>query len=200
VRKTLTAFITQRTEFRSGTTNMRPGQLVTISQDGVNYALLFLHLASGNDPRGMGLRDDMLERALEFRKALDKSAGGAGKANYIFLGDLNTMGMKYPFDRNIVSAFELQKLDAFAVKVSMKRLAKTHDNSWSNGSKSSLKPSNLDHVFASDNLTFRSFTRSDGTKAQVDVRGWASELSIPAQDAWIKEYSDHSMLYFEVMS
>ena len=33
VRKTLTAFITQRTEFRSGTTHMRPGQLVTITKD-----------------------------------------------------------------------------------------------------------------------------------------------------------------------
>jgi endonuclease/exonuclease/phosphatase family metal-dependent hydrolase len=200
VRKTLTAFITQRTEFRSGTTHMRPGQLVTIAKGGVNYALLFLHLASGNDPRGMGLRDDMLERALEFRRTLDKSAGGAGKANYLFVGDLNTMGMKYPFDRNIVSAVELQKSDALAIKVGMKRLAKTRDNSWSNGSKSALKPSNLDHVFASDNLKFRCYTRSDGTQAQVDVRGWASEVSIPAQDAWIKEYSDHSMLYFEVLS
>jgi hypothetical protein len=73
VRKTLTAFITQKVEFRSGTTHMRPGQLVTVVKDGVNYALLFLHLASGNDPRGMGLRDDMLERAFEFRKVLDPS-------------------------------------------------------------------------------------------------------------------------------
>src|SRR5262245_50628770 len=34
VKKTVTAFITQKTEFRSGTTHMRPGQLVTITKAG----------------------------------------------------------------------------------------------------------------------------------------------------------------------
>jgi hypothetical protein len=92
VRKGLTAFITQKTEFRSGTTHMRPGQLVTVVKNGVNYSLLFLHLASGPDPRGMGLRDDMLLRAMEFRRDLDKAYGGPGQARYLFLGDLNTMG------------------------------------------------------------------------------------------------------------
>ena len=116
VRKTLTAFITQKVEFRSGTTSMRPGQLVTITIDGTHYALLFLHLASGNDPRGMGLRDDMLERAFEFRRTLDKAAGGEGKARYMFLGDLNTMGMDYPFDRSIVPDIELRKWDRYAAQ------------------------------------------------------------------------------------
>jgi len=198
VRKTLTAFITQRIEFRSGTTHMRPGQLVTVVKGGVNYALLFLHLASGTNPRGMGLRDDMLERAIDFRKALDKAAGGTGKARYIFLGDLNTMGMKYPFDRNIVTDVELAKWDALATKAKMMRLVKTHDFSWSNGSKSKIKPSNLDHVFATTNLKFKNFKRPDGTKAQVAVRGWATEPSVAAQDAWIERFSDHSLLYFEV--
>jgi len=32
-------------------------------KDGKNYALLFLHLSSGTDPRGMGLRDDRLDGA-----------------------------------------------------------------------------------------------------------------------------------------
>ena len=93
VRKTLSVFITQRTEFRSGTTRMRPGQLVTITKNDQTYCLLFLHFASGNNARGMGLRDDMLERAFEFRKALDRRAGGDLKARYIFMGDLNTMGL-----------------------------------------------------------------------------------------------------------
>lgn len=200
VRKTLTAFITQRTEFRSGTTHMRPGQLVAITKNKVNYGLLFLHLSSGTDPRGMGLRDDMTERAFDFRRTLDKAAGGDGKARYIFLGDLNTMGMKYPFDRSINADIELKKLDQYAAraKIGMTRLAKTHDTTWSNGSKSSLPPSNLDHVFATTNLKFKTFPRADGAAANVSVRGWVEETTDEKKDAWIAKYSDHSMLYFEV--
>lgn len=201
VRKSLTAFITQKTEFRSGTTHMRPGQLVTITKDGRNYGLLFLHLASGSDPRGMGLRDDMLERAFEFRKVLDKAEGGPGKAHYAFLGDLNTMGLEYPFDRDIEAAIELRKWDRYAsrAKIQMRRLVKTHDATWFNGSTSKLPPSNLDHVFASTNLTFKPFVRpSDGEPADVSVRGWVDQPTAAKQDDWIKKFSDHSLLFFEV--
>lgn len=201
VKKTLTAFITQKTEFRSGTTHMRPGQLVTVTKNGKNYGLLFLHLSSGNDPRGMGLRDDMLERAFDFRKALDSAEGGAGQARYLFLGDLNTMGMKYPFDRSIQAELELKKWDKYAAKttISMRRLLKTHDATWSNGSTSSIPPSNLDHVFASSNLNFKSFPHpSGGAPVEVDVRGWVNEPTDAKKDAWIGTFSDHSLLYFEI--
>jgi hypothetical protein len=203
VKKTLTAFITQKIEFRSGTTHMRPGQLVTIARDGKNYSLLFLHLASGADPRGMGLRDDMLERAFEFRKVLDKAAGGDGKARYIFLGDLNTMGLQYPFNQDIEAEIELKKCDQYAkrAKIQMKRLVKTHDASWFNGSTSSLPPSNLDHVFASTNLNFKGFVRpSDGGGAQVVVRGWVDQGTPAKKDDWIAKFSDHSLLFFELVS
>lgn len=200
VRNTLTAFITQRVEFKSGTTHMRPGQLVTIARDGASYALLFLHLASGTDPRGMGLRDDMLERALEFRRTLDKAAGGAGLARYIFLGDLNTMGMEYPFDRDIDAELELRKWDRYATRrsIAMRRLVKSHDRSWFNGSRSRIPPSNLDHVFATTNLAFRRYRRPAGGYAEVSVRGWVDEPTDERQDAWIAGYSDHSLLFFEV--
>ena len=203
VKKTLTAFITQKTEFRSGTTHMRPGQLVTVTKDGQGYALLFLHLASGSDPRGMGLRDDMLERSFEFRKVLDKAAGGEGKARYMFLGDLNTMGLEYPFDRDIEAAIELKKWDKYGnrAKIQMRRLVKTHDASWFNGSTSSLPPSNLDHVYASTNINFKAFVRpSDGGEANVSVRGWVDQTTAAKKDDWIKKFSDHSLLYFEVFS
>jgi hypothetical protein len=135
VSRTLTAFITQKTEFRSGTTSMRPGQLVTVVKDGKAYALLFLHLASGSSPRGMGLRDDMLERAFEFRKVLDKAAGGTGQSRYLFLGDLNTMGLEYPFSRNIAAEIELQKWERYGRRkgIQMTRLVKTHDATGSTG-------------------------------------------------------------------
>jgi len=205
VKKGVTAFITQRTEFRAGTTHMRPGQLVTLTKNGLNYSLLFLHLASGVEPRGMGLRDDMLERALEFRRNLDKAdkaAGGTGQARYLFLGDLNIMGLDYPFGRSIDAALELQKWDKEAARArygGMRRLAKTQDISWSNGSGSRIPDSDLDHVFASSNLKFRSFKRpADGQSAEVMLRGWPEAATAAARDAWIRDYSDHALLYFEI--
>lgn len=204
VRKGLTAFITQRTEFRSGTTHMRPGQLVSVHVGGHNYCLLFLHLASGVEPRGMGLRDDMLGRALEFRRDLDKAAGGPGQARYLFLGDLNTMGLDYPFGRAIDPAIELQKWDKEAARAKyagMRRLVKTHDASWSNGSASRIPDSNLDHVFASSNLKFRGFRRPvDGLSAEVALRGWPEAATLAGRDAWIRDYSDHALMYFELLA
>jgi hypothetical protein len=203
IRKGLTAFITQKTEFRSGTTHMRPGQLVTVVRNGINYSLLFLHLASGPDPRGMGLRDDMLLRAMEFRRDLDKAYGGPGQARYLFLGDLNTMGFDYPFGRGFDAAAELQKWDREArrSKYAMRRLVKTHPQSWSNGSTSALAPADIDHVFASNNLAFKVFKRPlDGADAQVALRGWVDAATPAAADAWIRDYSDHSLMYFEVQA
>ncbi len=196
VKKGMTAFLTQRTEFMSGTTHMRPGLLATITVGDASFALMFLHLASNPSPRGMGLRDDMLEHAMDFRKVLDKAAGGAGQSRYIFLGDLNTMGMEYPFGHNIDITTELAKWDKYAKKasVNMRRLAKTHANSWSNGSGASNPDAPLDHVFASTNLNFKAFAN----QAQVDVRGWVDQVTAAAKDKWIKDYSDHSLLYFEV--
>lgn len=206
VRRDLTAFITQKTEYRSGTTHMRPGQLVTLSVGGSDYAVLFLHVASGVDPRGMGLRDDMVQRALDFRKALEKQNrrnGGDGVVNYLFLGDLNSMGMEYPFDRAITAEIELAKWEAEASRLrtnKMVRLTKTHPNSWSNGTGSTIPDSNLDHVFATDNLRFRAFTgASNGEEALVKVEGWVDETTDAAKDRWIADHSDHSLLYLEVL-
>jgi hypothetical protein len=199
VRNTLTTFITQRVEFKAGVTVMRPGQLVTITLDGVYYSLLFLHLASSTQPRGMGLRDDMLYRAVKFRHVLDDAVGAEHAANYIFLGDLNTMGLYYPYDRDIDPDTELRKWDERAARYyGMHRLRKVHDKTWYGGSTSRYEPANLDQVYAAEHLAFRLFKNADNEDVEVDVRGWVNEPSIDGQDAWIDEYSDHSLLYFEV--
>lgn len=199
VRNTLTCFMTQRVEFQSGVRWMRPGLLVTITIDGANYSLLFLHLASSSEPRGMGLRDDMLYRAVRFRHVLDKAVGGRHKANYIFLGDLNTMGLTYPYDKDIDAETELRKWNTRASRYyGMHRLRKIHEKTWSGGSTSSFAPANLDHVYAAKHLAFRPFKNADNEDVEVDVRGWVNEPSIAAQDAWIAKFSDHSLLYFEV--
>jgi endonuclease/exonuclease/phosphatase family metal-dependent hydrolase len=199
VRNTIDCFITQRVEFKTGTTHMRPGLLATFTIDGVIYIVLFLHLASSTAPRGMGLRDDMLYRAVKFRHVLDKATGGYHTANYIFVGDLNTMGMEYPFEKDIEAQTELKKWDERAKRYyGMRRLKKTHDVTWSGGSTSTYNDSNLDHVYAAKQLKFKLFKNADGEDVEVDVRGWVNETSISDKDDWIEKYSDHSLLRFEV--
>lgn len=199
VRNTLTAFITQKVTFKSGTTHMRPGQLVTINIDEKNYMLLFLHLASSDKPRGMGLRDDMFERAVKFRHKLDAASGGRHTANYIFLGDLNTMGMDYPYDKDIDPQIELRRWDSRASRYyGMHRLDKTHPKTWNGSSSSSYDPANLDHVYAAKHLNFKKFKNDRNEDKDVVVRGWVDKTSMPEQDRWIEDYSDHSLLYFEM--
>jgi len=195
VRSGITAFFTQKIEFKSGASAMRPGALLTLTVGGESYPVLFLHLASGPDPRGWGLRDDMLERALEFRRTLQKTAADPAKpVNYFFLGDLNTMGMEYFFKaNNILPDVELKKIEAIAKKRKMRMLTKSRPHTWSNGSTSRYKPSNLDHVVAADHLKFKQFSGAD-----VRVLGWPEETTVTAQDTWIKRFSDHGILYFEV--
>jgi hypothetical protein len=194
VKNSLTAFFTQKVEFKTGNTYLRPGAFLTVHRDGVDYALLFLHTKSSTQPIGLGIRDEMFERAFKFKSYLDKLSvdAGRGPANYIFLGDLNTMGMEYPFDRDILVEFELKKLDRDAKKVKMRRLSKNKPHTWWNGP-GGLPPSDLDQVVAASQLKFKKFSYRD-----VDVRGWPKEVGEAAQAAWIKKYSDHGLLYFEL--
>ncbi|NTS39282.1 endonuclease/exonuclease/phosphatase family protein [Flavisolibacter sp. BT320] len=194
VKRTITAFFTQKVEFKSGNTYLRPGALLTVNKDGADYPILFLHTKSSTKPIGLGLRDDMFERAFNFRKTLDKvsAAAGEGPANYIFLGDLNTMGMTYPFQREIVVDFELRKLDSNAKKAKMFRLEKNQPHTWWNGP-GGLPRSNLDHVIAAAHLQFKNFGG-----APVDVRGWPKLETETEQKKWIDTYSDHALLFFQV--
>lgn len=196
-KSTLSVFLTQKLEFKSGTTHMRPGLLATITLNGIYYSILFLHLASSPEPRGFGLRDDMATRAIKFKKVLDKAVGG--KANYMFLGDLNTMGLNYPYHNDIAVNDELKRWDNRASQYyDMIRLSKTFNVSWSNGSTSSYPDSNLDHVYASKQMEFKLFNPVNGQQGFVDVRGWVNKTTTASKDKWIKDYSDHSLLYLEV--
>lgn len=193
----ISAFFTQKVEFKSGGTHLRPGALLTVTKSGKEYPILFLHTKSGQTPNGFGLRDDMLFRALNFKKkVLDKAAAinGSGPVNYIFMGDLNTMGMKYPFKKNINSDIEVDYLTKQTKSYGMKPLTKSHPNTWSNGPSSSIPDSNLDHVVAASHLKFKNFSGSE-----VKLVGWPEMTNAKDKDKWIKEYSDHALLYMEVM-
>ena len=120
------AYFSQRTEFRTGSSRLRPGAMLTFKKNGKIYTVLFLHTKSMTDPKGLGLRDAQFDKIKSLKRALDKKAGGAGKANLIVIGDLNTMGMKYPYQRSIKASTELKKLDKLlsGSKVKMRRLSK----------------------------------------------------------------------------
>ena len=193
VKRGFTAFFTQKVAFKGGITALRPGALLTLTIDGETYTLLFLHTKSGNDPRGFGIRDDMLYRAAKFQTRLDSAVGG--DANYIFMGDLNTMGMKYPYVRSedVEVENELLRLDRHAKRRGMRRLTKDEPHTWWNGPGSSLPPSNLDHVVASEHLHFKQMNGAD-----VTVLGWPKENTDTKKAKWIGDHSDHGLLHFEV--
>lgn len=196
-KSTLSVFITQKLQFKAGTTHMRPGLLASVTVAGKIYSILFLHLASSDEPRGFGLRDEMAIRAIKFRKTLNDAVGG--ECNYIFLGDLNSMGLDYPYQKDIDASTELKRWDNRAsAYYDMRRLSKTHGLTFSNGSGSSIPDSNLDHVYASKHLKFKEFNPLGGKKGEVDVRGWVNKTNQVTKDKWIADYSDHCLLYLEV--
>jgi len=194
IKQGLSAYVTQKLTFKAGQPELRPGVLVSVCVDGEFYPLLFLHLKSSPEPKGFGLRDDMLRRAFKFRKTLDDVAGGEGKANFVFAGDLNTMGLDYPYKKHdIAGADEVKELNRRAPYGKMRVLDKSAPYTWWNGSASPYPKSDLDHVVAADHLQFELF---DG--AEVAVRGWPEKTTVAEQDDWISKYSDHALLYFEV--
>jgi len=194
VRNTFPCFFTQQVEFKSKQTTLRPGALATIQVDGEPYPLLFLHLKSMPDPRGFGLRDDMGDKAISFRKHLDRAAGESGRANYIFLGDLNTMGLNLTYsDNDLTGPEEVKRLGKKVSRAQMTLLDKDEPATYWPGSRSSYPVGNLDHVVAANHLQFKDFGGSP-----IKVIGWPQEATPEAMDAWSKKYSDHAMLYFEV--
>jgi exonuclease III len=200
VRGDMTAFVTQRVEFKSRDTYMRPGALLTVKHNDEYYPMLFLHVASMRDPRGFGLRADMIDKALKFKTDLDNAANG--RSNYIFLGDLNSMGLDYVYGKEdppsrlllraeATAEQEIGRLRYEAGRIGMSLLPKTNDVTWRDARR--LK-SNLDHVVASNHLKFTDF----GDGRFVDVRGWPTRPAGEQVD-WITKFSDHALLYFEVL-
>jgi exonuclease III len=193
----VTGFLTQKVEFAGRQAYMRPGAFLTVRAGGTDYSLLFLHVASDNDPRGFGLRADMIDRAFTFRAVLDKAAGGP--ANYMFLGDLNLMGMDFEHGKEagriqrvqVTAQLEVTRLAYAAAAANMRVLPKTRTATW----RDLDQTSDLDWVVAANHLRFRCFAGAGA----VDGRGWPA-LPEAEQVPWTKDFSDHGLLYFEVQT
>jgi endonuclease/exonuclease/phosphatase family protein len=197
-RKSLNVFVTQRDEFRSKVPTLRPGTLATVRKGGEDYGFLFLHLKSFPGPRSWGLRDDMFRNVASLKRKLDKSTNANSTANLIVLGDFNTMGLSAPYNSisDLTPDHEITFLEKRFMKVFLRRLPKTAEVSWWNGSDISAPGSKLDHVFADENLKFKTF--DDG--AEIKVIG-CPEFSLKQERLnWINQFSDHALLYGELHS
>ena len=70
---------------------------------------------------------------------------------------------------------------------------KTHPVTFWNGPASSDPQSDIDHVVAAEQIQFAAV---DG--AEIEVKGWPEEPTPAKQGKWIRDFSDHALLRFEV--
>ena len=193
VRKEFTAFVTQRQGFKSKIPTLRPGVLVTVLTNGLTLPFLFLHVKSSPNPHGWGLRTDMLEHALNLKKALDAQDDN-GNAPFVVLGDLNTMGLVVrDGDNDITGAQEIDRLVKRFRRRDMDLISKSHDQTWWGGT-DTYEPSNLDHVLATNTLDIRNAAGNAG----IDVLGWPQLPNAQDKINWIDRFSDHALIRGEV--
>lgn len=196
VKSGLTAFFTQRNEFKRSNPYLRPGALLTVTKGGVDVPVLFVHLKSMPSPEGFGLRDAMFDKVFGLKRALDKASGaiGGGPANFVVVGDMNTLGMDYEGKQHdIPTGEEVRIVKTRFKRRKMRALSKSNPTTFNNGSASSLPQADLDHVFAAKHLAF---AKTGGN--EVAVGGWAALPDVAQQDAWIAEFSDHAPLKFTI--
>jgi hypothetical protein len=192
------SIFTQKREFKAYNPSLRPGALLSASLAGEFYNILFLHTDSGTEAPSFGNRNEMFDKIWSVKKALDKkSAGGAG-AKFVVLGDLNTMGLRFPLqkkaDTRISETDEVQALEAIARTQNMILLRKEFTQTFNNG----RLTSNLDHVLATDNMAFSQLGLAQGEPFFVRVTGW-QQLQGEARKKFIDTISDHCSLYCEIV-
>jgi exonuclease III len=189
----------QKREFKVYNPYLRPGALITLETGGLLYNILFLHTDSGTEARDFGNRYEMVEKIWSLRLALRKLAESLAQDNrYIVLGDLNTMGMLFPYrrksDERVSEEEEIEALREYASRRDMVLLTKELDATWSDGK----IESNLDHVLATNETGFRTLgQRDDGQPFAVKVSGW-QQLQGPERLHFIRNVSDHCLLYCEI--
>ena len=194
---------TQKREFNNARRSLRPGALISLRLGQEFYNLLYLHSDSGVDDEDYRNRQDILKKVWKLRKALEKR-NPSGLANFIVLGDLNTMGKKPTISGNA----ELNRLVRDAGKAGMSLLEKDRMTTWSQWRKgrgsnrrklrvselNDLYESNLDHVIAESHLDF--VAHGDAGEP-VHVEGW-HQTSGTAKTRFLWDISDHCALFAEV--
>ena len=116
---------TQKREFQNKNLDLRPGGLLSVNYKGEFHNLLFLHTHSGENARAYKNRKAMYRKIWKLRSALE-AVSPNGRANFIALGDLNTMGKS----KSISAEREIRDLARDAEKHHMQLLSKNEELTW----------------------------------------------------------------------
>jgi exonuclease III len=196
----------QKKEFQSGNPRLRPGAFLTFRypQKGF-YNFLFLHTDSGTGAVDFGNRNEMFEHAFNLKRVLDDVADE--ETNFMILGDLNTMGLKYPRQwvaHQIADTteevefidYESQRKGRRNRVPNMRRLTKPVGTHFS----TRYGISDLDHIIASNHLRFTDQQNAgeQGTH-EILLQGWRDYPDgSPQRLQYADEISDHCLLFCEV--
>ncbi len=193
--KFVQAIYTQRREFNAGSKHLRPGAILSVRQKGQKAFdnILFLHTDSGIKDKDYNNRKTMFKKIWKLNGVLKNQPTQGGKSRLLVAGDLNTMGK----GSTISGRDEINKLGTDAQNNGMELLEKSHPDTWSS---SGNKRSDLDHVLTSKDLRMQQwYFASDLTKTfPVIVDGWV-DLNDSARKDFVKNISDHSLLYGEIL-
>lgn len=188
---------TQKRKFKVDNPRLRPGALVTLSEEGELYNVLFLHLKANSEKESFESREDMRDKIWSLRERLDELAG-ADPAHLVAMGDLNTVGLEEDGEETVTVSEEVDILREEAQDHKMRVVPKQFEATycWFYRDRPD-ETSNLDHVLASDQVSLDTLGARNGKDYAVNVRGW-NQLEGEERYEFILNVSDHSSLYCEV--
>lgn len=197
----------QKDEFKSGNPSLRPGVFLTFRYPGASlYGLLFLHTDSGTGAVDFGNRNEMFEHSFNLKRKLDDIMESS--TNFIMLGDLNTMGLKYPkpikSDQIADTLTEVEYIDyesqrkgKYKRRPHMRRLTKPVGTHFS----TRYGITDLDHIIAAEHLRFKPMQNfGESREFEVLLDGWRRFHDDPAKmRKYAEEMSDHCLLVCELL-
>jgi len=191
------SIFTQKREFKAYNPTLRPGAFLSLSLNDEFYNILFLHTDSGTEAKSFGNRNEMFDKIWNLKKTLDKMVTDGAGVKLIALGDLNTMGLKYPSNRKsdtrVLESDEVEALTKIAAKEKMTLPKKEFDVTYNN----SKLTGDLDHILATDNIAFEQLKDANGNPFFVKVTGW-QQLQGNERKNFIETISDHCSLYCKI--
>jgi hypothetical protein len=133
----------------------------------------------------------MIGNEFNLKNAMVKVPESNGNAKFLFMGDLNTMGMNLTYLNDVKESEEISRLMEQADARDMKLLQKDHPTTWTNGKG---WYSDLDHVVASTSINFKTWNGK-----QVKVLSWNQYTQgSPKFNEFVNRISDHCSIYCEI--
>ena len=144
------------------------------------------------------------DQAFNLKRKLDNLTDST--TNFVILGDLNTMGLKYPkqiiadriadTDREIDYIDQSQRIGRYGRQPRMRRLKKPVGTHLS----TRYGIADLDHIIASEHLNFKSQQNfGENGNFEVLLYGWRQFTDKQEKIKFAKEISDHCLLLCELI-